>query len=69
MIACTSTHLPAAKILLALPLSTSTAVTGPGNPEPTAVQVAFEKTYFATFAAVLSDNAMEPDAMSCSSLF
>jgi hypothetical protein len=62
---------PAAKILLALPLSTSTAVTGPGisELEPTAVQLMFENVYDATFAAVLSDNAIDPDAMSRSSLF
>ena len=63
-----STDRPAAKILLAFPLSTSTAVTGPGRPpEPMAVQLVLENVYWATFAAVLSDNAMEPDAMSCSS--
>lgn len=56
------THLPAAKILLEFPLSTVTAVTGPGSPLPTAVQVEFSKENIATLANVPSDNAMEPDA-------
>jgi hypothetical protein len=30
------THLPAAKMLLAFPALTSSAVTGPGSPDPTA---------------------------------
>jgi hypothetical protein len=65
------TYRPAAKMLLPFPLSTSTAVTGPGisELEPIAVQLVFENVYCATFAAVLSDNAIEPKAMSCSSLF
>ena len=67
----TGTYRPAAKMLLAFPLSTSTAVTGPGTSElePIASQLVFENVYCAMFAAVLSDNAIEPAAMSCSMLF
>ena len=45
-------------------MSSVNAVTGPGIPLPTAVQVEFAKANMATFAAVPSDNAMEPDAKS-----
>jgi hypothetical protein len=66
-----ATHRPAAKMLLAFPLSTSIAVTGPGTwePEPIAVQLVFKNVYCATLATVPSDKAIEPEAISWSALF
>ena len=61
----TNTDLPAAKTLLTLPALTSTAVTGPerSEPDPTAAHVALENVNCATLAAVLSERAIEPEAM------
>ena len=58
------THRPAANMLDELPLFTSTAVTGPGMSVgfPTAVQVAFEKLYCATFAVPPSGSVITPPA-------
>lgn len=63
-------HRPAANMLLAFLLSTSTAVTGPriSELEPIASQLVFANVYCATLATVLSDNAIEPEAISCPSL-
>jgi hypothetical protein len=49
---CNGTNRPAAKILLAFPLSTLMAVTGPGIPDPTDTHEELEKKYFATLADV-----------------
>lgn len=59
------THRPAAKMLLAFPLLTPTAVTGPGRVStfPMALQVELTMKYWATFETVLSARAMEPEAM------
>jgi hypothetical protein len=62
------TDRPAAKMLLAFPPLTSTAVTGPGSWSgvPSTVHVVFEKLNWTTFDIELSDNAMDPDAISSS---
>ena len=63
-----SEDLPAAKILLELPLLTSNASTGPGisGPEPTACHVELEMVYKATLEGVLSERAIDPPATSSS---
>ena len=55
---------PPANTLLVLPLSTVTAVTGPGiSPEePTAVQVELSNANMATFEIVLSESEIDPEA-------
>jgi hypothetical protein len=62
------TDRPAAKMLLAFPPLTSTAVTGPGSCSgvPSAVHVVFEKLNLTTLDIRLSDNAIDPDAISSS---
>ena len=59
-----SEDLPAAKILLELPLFTSKASTGPGisEPGPTACQVELEMVYKATLEAVVSERLIDPPA-------
>jgi hypothetical protein len=62
-----SPDLPATKILLTFPPLTSSAVTGPGSPDPTGNQVLFSKEKLTTFACELSGRASAPAAtrMSC----
>lgn len=62
------THFPPAKMLLAFLLSNVTAVTGPGRSLllPTAVHVELSIANIATFDAVPSESAMDPDAKSSS---
>lgn len=66
-----ATYLPAAKMLLLLPLLTSTAVTGPGNEFelPITDHVWLAIVYIATLVKVPSAKAIEPEATTRSRVF
>lgn len=66
-----SPHFPAAKILLALPPLTSTAVTGPGisEPMPMAAQVELMRSNWATLTGAPAPIVSDPPTTKYSWLF